>query len=147
MLVDVIVWCCWADIAWLGLQVHVPALLAAADRPPGELLAELSKLAAAREVGLDLGKQGALVWRLERQPQHWEALVDQLHLRLDQVRHLKLVVVAGGRAPGGRGSTVSTTVEVGWLKLHPSADWQPIVVCCTGDSEPSCVQTADLFMV
>eukprot|EP00775_Hariotina_reticulata_P004471 gene4471-4725_t len=67
-------------------KVHLPALLAAADRPPGELLAELSKLAAAREVGLDLGKQGALVWRLERQPQHWEALVDQLHLRLDQVR-------------------------------------------------------------
>lgn len=68
------------------MQVHLPALLAAADRPPGELLAELSKLAAAREVGLDLGKQGALVWRLERQPQHWETLVDQLHVRLDQVR-------------------------------------------------------------
>ncbi|WIA09963.1 hypothetical protein OEZ85_010175 [Tetradesmus obliquus] len=68
-------------------KVHMPALLAAADRPPGELLAELAGLAAAHEVGLDLGRQGALAWRLERQPADWQALVGDMAGRLEQVRH------------------------------------------------------------
>eukprot|EP00879_Flechtneria_rotunda_P002394 GHRR01002590.1.p1 GENE.GHRR01002590.1~~GHRR01002590.1.p1 ORF type:complete len:493 (+),score=207.62 GHRR01002590.1:823-2301(+) len=66
-------------------KVHLPALLSVIDRPPGELLAELSALAAAREVGLDLGKQGALVWRIVRQPEDWQGLLDEMTARLDQV--------------------------------------------------------------
>jgi hypothetical protein len=64
----------------------MPALLAAADRPPGELLSELAALAAAHEVGLDLGREGALVWRLERQPADWQGLVADMAARLEQVR-------------------------------------------------------------
>lgn len=67
----------------------MPALLAAADRPPGELLAELAGLAAAHEVGLDLGRQGALAWRLERQPADWQALVGDMAGRLEQVRRAR----------------------------------------------------------
>jgi hypothetical protein len=63
----------------------MPALLAAADRPPGELLSELAGLAAAHEVGLDLGREGALVWRLERQPADWQRLVADMAARLEQV--------------------------------------------------------------
>ena len=59
--------------------------MSAADRPPGELLRELSDLAKVHEVGYDLGKEGALVWRLERQPEDWRGLVDSLITRLEQV--------------------------------------------------------------
>jgi hypothetical protein len=64
----------------------MPALLAAADRPPGELLSDLAGLAATHEVGLDLGREGALVWRLERQPADWQGLVRDMAARLEQVR-------------------------------------------------------------
>lgn len=66
-------------------QVHLDALLSAADRPPGEMLTELSDLAKAHEVGYDQGKQGSLVWRLERQPEDWRGLVHGLTTRLGQV--------------------------------------------------------------
>jgi hypothetical protein len=78
--------CAAACAVPLRAQVHMPALLAAADRPPGELLSELAGLAAAHEVGLDLGREGALVWRLERQPADWQALVRDMAARLEQVR-------------------------------------------------------------
>ncbi|KAF6257300.1 hypothetical protein COO60DRAFT_1461216 [Scenedesmus sp. NREL 46B-D3] len=65
-------------------KVHMPALLAAADRPPGELLSELAGLAGAHEVGLDLGREGALTWRLERQPADWQRLVTDMVARLEQ---------------------------------------------------------------
>lgn len=67
------------------LQVHLDALLSVADRPPGELLSELVSLASAHEIGFDLGKDGALVWRLERQPEEWREMVDNMVMRLDQV--------------------------------------------------------------
>lgn len=63
----------------------MPALLSVADRPPGELLSELAGLAAAKEVGVDTGSSWALVWRLERQPEDWQALVDEVFRRLDRV--------------------------------------------------------------
>lgn len=65
--------------------MHLPALLAAADRPPSELLSALSSLAAARELSLDLGRDGALVWRLERQPEDWATLVEGMAKRLAAV--------------------------------------------------------------
>lgn len=67
-------------------QVHLSVLLSVADRPPGELLSELAGLAAAKEVGVDLGRDWALVWRLERQPEAWQQLVDDMYSRLDKVR-------------------------------------------------------------
>lgn len=106
------------------LQVHMPALLSAADRPPGELLGELASLAAAHEVGMDMGRQGALVWRLERQPEDWQQLVGDMALRLEQVRWGHVLPVRSGRhveqagcvcITASWGCLVGLCIRVSWL--------------------------------
>lgn len=60
-------------------------LLSVEDRPPKELLDELSALAAAKELSVDSGRERALAWRLVRQPDDWDAMVDDVCARLENV--------------------------------------------------------------
>lgn len=67
-------------------QVHMPALVATADRPPGDLMSELSALSQAKEIGYDAEVANqALAWRLLRQPEDWDKLVDDAYARCDKV--------------------------------------------------------------
>jgi hypothetical protein len=57
------------------------------DRPPGDLINELSSLASKREIAWDpVQTVPALAWRIIRQPDDWEGLVDEVYNRLDRVR-------------------------------------------------------------
>lgn len=57
------------------------------DRPPGDLINELSSLATRREIAWDpVQDNPALAWRIIRQPDDWEGLVDEVYNRLDRVR-------------------------------------------------------------
>lgn len=50
-------------------------------------MAELSALSQAREIGYDAEHSNqALAWKLLRQPEDWEALVDDAYTRCDKVR-------------------------------------------------------------
>jgi len=60
-------------------------LLSVEDRPPKELLDELSALAAAKELSVDSGRERALAWRLVRQPDDWDVMVDDVCARLENV--------------------------------------------------------------
>lgn len=91
-------------------QVHMSVLVSAADRPPSEMLSELAALAAARELGMDHGKEPALVWRIIRQPDDWEALVDAVYSRVDQVWWVKGGVVC--RCGMSSSKCLSTTAAV-----------------------------------
>lgn len=87
-----------ATTAWVStsccipvLQVHMGPLVATADRPPGDLMSELSALSQAKEIGYDADTQNqALSWRLLRQPEDWDALVDDAYARCDKVTMLCL---------------------------------------------------------
>lgn len=69
------------------LQVHMNALVPFTDRPPGELISELSALSAARVIGYDQSTQvQALAWRIIRQPEDWEGLVEDVYMRVNRVR-------------------------------------------------------------
>jgi hypothetical protein len=69
-------------------QIHMSALLSVEERAPGDLLNELSALAKAKEIGMDQGKEPSLAWRIIRQPDDWEALVDDVMMRLERVSHV-----------------------------------------------------------
>jgi hypothetical protein len=59
------------------------------DRPPGEIISELSALAAARDIAYDQSHtEQALAWRIIRQPEDWEGLVEEVCSRLDRVSPL-----------------------------------------------------------
>lgn len=68
------------------LQVHMDVLVPFVDRPPGDLINELSSLATRREIAWDPAQNDpALAWRIIRQPDDWEGLVDEVYNRLDRV--------------------------------------------------------------
>lgn len=50
-------------------RAAMPDLVDATGLPPGELVAQLSSLAAAKEVSFDLGRDQALAWKVVRAPQ------------------------------------------------------------------------------
>lgn len=68
------------------VQVHMNVLVPFTDRPPGEIISELSALAAARDIAYDQShNEQALAWRIIRQPEDWEGLVQEVCSRLDRV--------------------------------------------------------------
>jgi hypothetical protein len=77
-------------------------LVATADRPPGDLMSELSALSQAKEIGYDADTQNqALSWRLLRQPEDWDALVDDAYARCDKVMGMRLSLPQLQRVVGG----------------------------------------------